>query len=292
MTTMHGDICTCAVCRPHLVKTARPPASPVAPAPQPGMTVDGWGLPHEANWDGYGALPISVDVERNARKLWNVLHSNPEPTPNGTLSFESESGTIEIGKTRISGYFGDDTHRIFLDGTLGVAPVATGETALSLIIRKCEQYWNEPNIGDAEIHAILENIHRWAREAAQPAGTPDTPTGLQVASAMYKTIKELGDGKYINEKTGEPIPGRCKPEKWYARIAEYLRAAQPAGTPEQVRELVAKWRDKAVRWSLAGPTANSQTVDALRYCANELESALTQQQPSGQDASPLDKSPK
>ena len=36
---------------------------------------------------------------------------------------------------------------------------------LQAIIAKCEQYWNEPNIGDAEIHAALEAIHRDAREA-------------------------------------------------------------------------------------------------------------------------------
>ena len=39
----------------------------------------------------------------------------------------------------------------------------------------------------------------------------------------------------------------------------------------QLKELPSKWRDKAVRWSLAGPIANGQTVDALRYCADELE---------------------
>jgi hypothetical protein len=43
---------------------------------------------------------------------------------------------------------------------------------------------------------------------------------------------------------------------------------------EALRGLVAMWRDKAVRWSLAGPTVNGQTVDALRYCADELEALL------------------
>lgn len=36
---------------------------------------------------------------------------------------------------------------------------------LTRIKEKCEQYWNEPNICDAEIHAILEFIHREARAA-------------------------------------------------------------------------------------------------------------------------------
>jgi hypothetical protein len=43
---------------------------------------------------------------------------------------------------------------------------------------------------------------------------------------------------------------------------------------EKLRELIARWRDKAVRWSLAGPTVNGQTVDALRYCADELVALL------------------
>lgn len=34
--------------------------------------------------------------------------------------------------------------------------------ALDNIIAKCEQYWNEFNICDAEVHAILEYIHREA----------------------------------------------------------------------------------------------------------------------------------
>jgi hypothetical protein len=49
---------------------------------------------------------------------------------------------------------------------------------------------------------------------------------------------------------------------------------------DKYRELIAKWRDKAIRWSLAGPTANGQTVDALRYCADELEQALAEPAPA------------
>lgn len=85
---------------------------------QPGMTVAGWGLPHEANWDGYGALPISAPVESTAKALWCMFQANPEPTTNGTVSFEGENGAIEIGKTRISAWFDDGDKRVFVDATL------------------------------------------------------------------------------------------------------------------------------------------------------------------------------
>jgi hypothetical protein len=67
----------------------------------------------EANWDGYGALPISGETKRNAIAALNVLAGTiPAPTvvpnPNGTLSFEWETesgvGNLEIGKTRYSFY--------------------------------------------------------------------------------------------------------------------------------------------------------------------------------------------
>lgn len=36
------------------------------------------------------------------------------------------------------------------------------KASLKVIRDKCEQYWNERNIGDAEIHAALEYIERCA----------------------------------------------------------------------------------------------------------------------------------
>ncbi len=38
---------------------------------------------------------------------------------------------------------------------------------LKCILMKCEQYWNEHNICDEEVHASLETIHRWASDAQQ-----------------------------------------------------------------------------------------------------------------------------
>ena len=44
----------------------------------------------------------------------------------------------------------------------------------------------------------------------------------------------------------------------------------------ELRFKVEQWRDKAVRFSLAGPTANGQIVATLRYCAGELEPLIAQ----------------
>jgi hypothetical protein len=67
----------------------------------------------QANWDGYGALPVSTEIKSNALEVLSHLENltcAPEitPNPNGTLSFEWESnqgfGVIEIGRTRYSYY--------------------------------------------------------------------------------------------------------------------------------------------------------------------------------------------
>jgi len=42
------------------------------------------------------------------------------------------------------------------------AALAAVEGPVAAILRKCEQYWNEPNICDAEVDAALEAIHREA----------------------------------------------------------------------------------------------------------------------------------
>ena len=39
--------------------------------------------------------------------------------------------------------------------------------AAATSIRKCEQYWNEHNIPDAEVHAALELIHGELRKALE-----------------------------------------------------------------------------------------------------------------------------
>lgn len=67
----------------------------------------------EANWDGYGAVPIGDETKKNALgalKYLETLTRAPEitPNPNGTLSFEWETsrgfGQLEIGRTRYSFY--------------------------------------------------------------------------------------------------------------------------------------------------------------------------------------------
>jgi hypothetical protein len=65
------------------------------------------------NWDGYGALRMSIETIQNALSMLEKLpHDVPmpdmTPNPNGTLSFEWESpvgiGHLEIGRTRFSFY--------------------------------------------------------------------------------------------------------------------------------------------------------------------------------------------
>jgi hypothetical protein len=68
----------------------------------------------QADWDGYGALPISEEAKANSLRALALLLSTtiaaPEitPNPNGTLSLEWETsagvGHLEIGKTRFSFY--------------------------------------------------------------------------------------------------------------------------------------------------------------------------------------------
>lgn len=66
-----------------------------------------------ANWDSYGASPISTDVSRNAKQALDTLlcslpYPDVTPNPNGTLSLEWESSNgfayIEIGNSKFSAF--------------------------------------------------------------------------------------------------------------------------------------------------------------------------------------------
>jgi hypothetical protein len=82
----------------------------------------------EADWDGYGAQPISSVVCVNAQRFLAVspiemLSPEITPTSNGTMDFEWTSGDaaayLEIGRTRYSGHiqpkYGET---VYLSGTL------------------------------------------------------------------------------------------------------------------------------------------------------------------------------
>src|SRR5260370_41657564 len=79
-----------------------------------------------ANWDGYGALPVSAEAKQNALEAIKVIlpvAPTPEinPNPSGTLSFEwgTQLGNahLEIGKTRYSFYVNPSLGEpIFLGG--------------------------------------------------------------------------------------------------------------------------------------------------------------------------------
>lgn len=58
---------------------------------------------------------------------------------------------------------------------------------LRFITEKCEQYWNEDGLCDAEVHAALECIHRWAREAAL-AAQPEPGETREVREALEELL--------------------------------------------------------------------------------------------------------
>jgi len=82
-----------------------------------------------ANWDGFGALPISSETKKNAIGAVNSLMAvapTPEinPNPNGTLSFQWETveGTahMEIGQTKYSFYVSPRVgNAILFEGDVG-----------------------------------------------------------------------------------------------------------------------------------------------------------------------------
>jgi hypothetical protein len=81
----------------------------------------------EANWDGYGALPISLEAKSNALTALYALEKTAPapaviPNANGTLSFEWETelgvSHLEIGRTRYSFYVRPNIGRtILVDGS-------------------------------------------------------------------------------------------------------------------------------------------------------------------------------
>ena len=91
-----------------------------------------------ADWDGYGAVPISQETKLNAlRALEVVARSAPVPdvvpNSNGTLSFEWETaagfGHLEIGQTRFSFYLKPNavgSKSILADGQAADIPMDIG----------------------------------------------------------------------------------------------------------------------------------------------------------------------
>jgi hypothetical protein len=71
----------------------------------------------EANWDGYGALALTPDVIRNVKVFRELLQTgNVDATLNGTICFYTDDASLEIGKTRVSGYFKEDEKVVFFEG--------------------------------------------------------------------------------------------------------------------------------------------------------------------------------
>jgi hypothetical protein len=94
------------------------------------QSIDEFGVLSE-NWDGYGASPISDNVQRNAKHFLDMIEVSPNPlsipetsaTPSGTIAFEWESDDtiayLEVGNTRFSGYIRSDRRPpTFLQGRM------------------------------------------------------------------------------------------------------------------------------------------------------------------------------
>lgn len=98
-----------------------------------------------ADWDGYGALPISQETKLNAERALEVVARNapvPDilPNSNGTLSFEWEtaagSGHLEIGQTRFSFYLKSSAigaMPILVDGQAANIPIDIGTYVSALL---------------------------------------------------------------------------------------------------------------------------------------------------------------
>lgn len=106
-----------------------------------------------------------------------------------------------------------------------------------------------------EIVRLLEK--RFA--ALAPVATEETEETGQAALFMGDLTTAILKGR----EAGAPFH-----EPWRESVLAHLNsvlAAQPAGTPEQLRELVAKWRTKQ---------DNVWDTMTIRQCADELEAAL------------------
>ncbi len=103
------------------------------------------------NWDGYGAIRIGQEAQRNAKAALNILHKyapipDVTPNPNGTISLEWESfegfGHLEIGRTRFSFYIKPRSGQPFLaDGNADQIDAHIGKWVSGMLfpLRNCAE---------------------------------------------------------------------------------------------------------------------------------------------------------
>jgi 2-C-methyl-D-erythritol 4-phosphate cytidylyltransferase len=88
---------------------------------------------------------------------------------------------------------------------------------------------------------------------------------------LWSGLQSLPSYGIVAGDSMNPMLARKDVERLLEKAAEKRFspcAAQPAGTPEQVRELVAKWRERALTRS------SEREIATLETCANQLEAAL------------------
>jgi len=88
--------------------------------------------------------------------------------------------------------------------------------ALQAITEKCEQYWNEHNICDAEIHAVLEFIHQQARAVA---------TALQEPRGLLHRGAGVSDEALARALRAEWPPHVPRSDEFWLDYAKRVRAA-------------------------------------------------------------------
>jgi hypothetical protein len=184
---------------------AQPPASPVAPAPTQ------WRI--EMGWNGAEQVPFLTHDRRDGIRL-------------------------------------DEEAANFLRGLLAHSPVATAmppraEAIMKAILKKIQQWrdiGSDPNVlkESRDLHAELADEMEEVFDSAEPLAPVATEKTAQaippyhpsnpLVAAIERGYKEWADGSCHEVGCG------CMTVPIYDEVAPLFYAAQPAGTPEQVRE--------------------------------------------------------
>jgi hypothetical protein len=92
----------------------------------------------------------------------------------------------------------------------------TRQERIAAILEKCEFYWNQDGICDAEIHAVLEGIHEHAREIGKElAGAADVEKlAREICEVLSTTKSNVNWMEIVREAVRRslqpPQPQKCE----------------------------------------------------------------------------------